>query len=163
MDQVKDVIELTIPAKAQYVGVVRLTVSGIASRLGFHYDDIEDIKLAVAEACTNVVDHAYKEVECAGGINVHFRIFEDRLEIVVKDEGRSFDIRAVKERSGPIENHLPFTSIRERGLGLHLMETLMDQVDIHGGNGVVVTLTKFMQRDEVERNVDSPAKTESHR
>lgn len=111
-------------------GVVRLTVSGIANRLGFHYDDIEDIKLAVAEACTNAVDHAYKELECQGSVRVTFRIFGDRLEIRVKDEGKSFDIEAVKKRSGPIENHLPFTLMRERGLGLHLMETLMDHVDI---------------------------------
>ncbi|EGK09502.1 anti-sigma B factor RsbW [Kroppenstedtia eburnea] len=161
MDQTKDIV-LTIPAEAQYVGVVRLTVSGIANRLGFHYDDIEDIKLAVAEACTNAVDHAYKELECQGSVRVTFRIFGDRLEIRVKDEGKSFDIEAVKKRSGPIENHLPFTLMRERGLGLHLMETLMDHVDIQVGKGVVVTLTKFIHRDEVDRDVNSPAKTESH-
>ncbi|MFS8513265.1 MAG: anti-sigma B factor RsbW, partial [Planifilum fulgidum] len=52
-EQPKDMIELTIPAKADFVGVVRLAVSGIASRMGFSYDDIEDLKVAVAEACTN--------------------------------------------------------------------------------------------------------------
>ncbi|MFD1427085.1 serine/threonine-protein kinase RsbW [Kroppenstedtia sanguinis] len=161
MNQTKDIV-LTIPAEAQYVGVVRLTVSGIANRLGFHYDDIEDIKLAVAEACTNAVDHAYKELECQGCVKVTFCIFGDRLEIRVKDEGNSFDIEAVKKKSGPIENHLPFTSMRERGLGLHLMETLMDHVDVQVGKGVVVTLTKFIHRDEVDRDVNSPAKTESH-
>lgn len=163
MNQMKDVIEMTLPAKAQYVGVVRLAVSGVANRLGFSYDDIEDLKLAVAEACTNAVDHAYKEVEGDGSIAVSFRIFGDRLEIKVKDEGCSFDIAAVKKKSGPIESHQPFTLMRERGLGLHLMETLMDRVDIRGGQGVIVTLTKFIQRDEVDRDVDSPAKTESHR
>jgi serine/threonine-protein kinase RsbW len=126
MDQTKDIV-LTIPAEAQYVGVVRLTVSGIANRLGFHYDDIEDIKLAVAEACTNAVDHAYKELECQGRVMVTFRIFGDRLEIRVKDEGNS-----------------------------------LDHVDIQVGKGVVVTLTKFIQRDEVDRDVNPPAKTESH-
>ncbi|MDA8354403.1 MAG: anti-sigma B factor RsbW [Firmicutes bacterium] len=163
MDQTKDVIKLVIPAKAQYVGVVRLTVSGIANRLGFNYDEIEDMKLAVAEACTNAVDHAYRECEDKGNIDVTFHIFGDRLEIKIKDEGNSFDIAAVKKRCGPIENQLPFISMRERGLGLHLMETLMDRVDIHGGQGVVVTLTKFTNRDEVDQDVDSPAKTESNR
>ncbi|MGV3487465.1 MAG: anti-sigma B factor RsbW, partial [Tuberibacillus sp.] len=42
-----DTINLTIPAKPDYIGVVRLTISGIASRMGFLYDDIEDIKVAV--------------------------------------------------------------------------------------------------------------------
>ncbi|OYD06776.1 anti-sigma B factor RsbW [Paludifilum halophilum] len=160
MDQPKDLIELTIPAKAQYVGVVRLAVSGIANRMGFSYDDIEDMKLAVAEACTNAVDHAYTDQ--LGKVDVIFRIYRDRLEIRIKDEGNSFDIAAVKQRSGPIENHLPLTAMRERGLGLHLMETLMDRVDIDGGKGVVVTLTKFMQRDEVDHDVDSPAETRSY-
>ena len=58
-----DVIELKIPAKADYVGVVRLLVSGLANRMGFAYDDIEDVKVAVAEACTNVVTHARLETE----------------------------------------------------------------------------------------------------
>lgn len=160
MNQPKDLIELSMPAKSQFVGVVRLTVSGIANRMGFHYDDIEDMKLAVAEACTNAVDHAY--TGCEGKVDVSFRMFEDRLEIRIKDNGNSFDIAAVKARSGPIEKNLPINAMRERGLGLHLMETLMDRVDIHEGEefkGVVVTLTKFKLRDEVERCVDSPAKT----
>ncbi|MDR6227565.1 anti-sigma B factor RsbW [Desmospora profundinema] len=156
-----DRIELAIPAKAQYVGVVRLTVSGIANRMGFDYDEIEDMKLAVAEACTNAVDHAYSGK--AGNIVIQFRIYRDRLEVMVKDEGNSFDIDCVKRRSGPIDSRLPLTAMRERGLGLHLMETLMDRVEINGSQGVVVTLTKFIRRDEVDQDVDSPAETQSHR
>ncbi|SMO89103.1 anti-sigma B factor RsbW [Melghirimyces algeriensis] len=163
MDQTKEIIEMTLPAKAQYVGVVRLTVSGIANRLGFHYDDIEDMKLAVAEACTNAVDHAYKKSVVKGKIGVTFFIFEDRLEVQIKDEGNSFDIAAVKKRCGPIEKHHPFAAMRERGLGLHLMEALMDRVDIYGGQGVVVSLTKYIHRDEVDSNVNSPTKTQSNR
>ncbi|MFC4075330.1 anti-sigma B factor RsbW [Salinithrix halophila] len=160
MDQSKELVELTIPAKAEYVGVVRLAVSGIANRMGFHYDDIEDMKLALAEACTNAVDHAYSGRE--GQIAVSFFVHDDRLEMKVKDEGNSFDIAAVKQRSGPIENDMPLTAMRERGLGLHLMETLMDRVDIDGDRGVVVTLTKFIDRDEVDHVVDSPTETQSH-
>ncbi|PTM53299.1 anti-sigma B factor RsbW [Desmospora activa] len=156
-----DQIELAIPAKAQYVGVVRLAVSGIANRMGFDYDDIEDMKLAVAEACTNAVDHAYSGK--AGQIVIRFQIHQDRLEVVVKDEGNSFDIDTVKRRSGPINTCLPLTAMRERGLGLHLMETLMDRVVIDGSRGVVVTLIKFIRRDEVDHDVDSPAKTQSNR
>jgi serine/threonine-protein kinase RsbW len=156
-----DRIELTIPAKAQYVGVVRLTVSGIANRMGFDYDEIEDMKLAVAEACTNAVDHAYSGK--TGHIVVQFGIYRNRLEVMVKDEGNSFDIECVKRRSGPIDSRLPLTAMRERGLGLHLMETLMDRVEIDGSQGVMVTLTKFIRRDEVDQDVDSPAETQSHR
>ena len=40
-----DYIEIRVPAKPQFVSVIRLTVSGLASRVGFNYDDIEDLKL----------------------------------------------------------------------------------------------------------------------
>ena len=58
-----DYIEIRVPAKAQYVGVARLTISGLASRVGFTYDEIEDLKIASSEAITNAVQHAYKEDE----------------------------------------------------------------------------------------------------
>jgi len=55
MNQVMDYIEMKIPAKPDYVGVIRLTLSGIASRMGFTYEEIEDIKIAISEATTNAV------------------------------------------------------------------------------------------------------------
>ena len=48
-----DYIEIKIPAKPDYLGVIRLTLSGIASRMGYTYEVIEDIKIALSEACTN--------------------------------------------------------------------------------------------------------------
>ena len=60
MREAFDYIEMKIPAKPEYVGVIRLTLSGIASRMGFTYDLIEDLKIAASEAITNAVQHAYK-------------------------------------------------------------------------------------------------------
>lgn len=56
-----DYIEMKVPAQPEYVGIIRLTLSGVASRMGYTYDEIEDLKIAVSEACTNAVQHAYKE------------------------------------------------------------------------------------------------------
>jgi serine/threonine-protein kinase RsbW len=56
-EQPLDLVNLVIPAKTDFVGIARLAVSGIANRMGFSYDDIEDLKLAVSEACTNAVVH----------------------------------------------------------------------------------------------------------
>ena len=75
-----DYIEIKIPAKAQYVGVARLTISGLASRLGFTYDDIEDLKIASSEAITNAVQHAYKEDE-EGEVVVGCALYEDKLKL----------------------------------------------------------------------------------
>lgn len=63
MNEPFDYIEVKIPAKPEFVGVIRLTLSGIASRMGFAYEEIEDLKIATSEACTNAVQHAYKQNE----------------------------------------------------------------------------------------------------
>lgn len=152
-DQPLDLVNLTIPAKPDYVSLARLTISGIGSRMGFTYDDIEDMKLAVAEACTNVVDHAY--MDGRGEINLCYTIFSDRLVIEVVDHGNSFDVEETNARIGPINVEPTLNTVRERGLGLYLMKTLMDHVDIKGDNGVIVTMIKYFQKDEVESHVES--------
>ncbi|MHB8146557.1 MAG: ATP-binding protein, partial [Vulcanimicrobiaceae bacterium] len=53
-----NVVELRIPSRAEWVALARLTVATVASRLHFSIDEIEDIKLSVAEACTNAIQHA---------------------------------------------------------------------------------------------------------
>lgn len=146
-----DVIELKIPAKADYVGVVRLLVSGVANRMGFTYDDIEDVKIAVAEACTNVVTHAYLEDD--GKIHVQCKVYNDQLGITIKDRGASFDIEQIEKNVGPVDTDHPVDSLKEGGLGIYLMKSLMDRVDIASHGGVVVQMTKFLQRDEVEHDV----------
>lgn len=52
------VVDLAIPATAQHLRLVRLTASGMAAELGFSVDDIEDLRLAVDEACAVLIDHA---------------------------------------------------------------------------------------------------------
>ncbi|AUS07690.1 anti-sigma B factor RsbW [Laceyella sacchari] len=148
-----DLVNLTIPAKPDYVGIARLAVSGIANRMGFSYDDIEDLKLAVSEACTNAVDHAY----CGGDgeIEVSCNIFSNRLEIEVVDRGNSFNIEEIEKRTGPIEVGPTMNALRERGLGVFLMRSLMDHVDIKGDNGVIVTMTKYIRKGVVESHVES--------
>ncbi len=154
-----DHIQMTVPAKPEYVGVVRLTVSGVANRLGFTYDDIEDMKIAVAEACTNVVNHAYQG---EGTMSVSFYLHADRIEIIIADRGQSFDVKGLRDRLGPVDASKPVGDLKEGGLGLFLINTLMDKVEISDESGVVLMMTKFLQGDEVEQNVDglSPAQPE---
>ena len=152
MTATADVIEMTVPAKPEYVGVIRLSVSGIANRLGYTYDDIEDIKIAIAEACTNVVNHAYQEGEMENNMHLSFTVHEDRLELIVADQGGAIDLQKLKEEKAPIDGEQAIEELKEGGLGLFLIETLMDQVDIHGESGVMITMTKFLRRDEVEQS-----------
>ncbi|MBU8908758.1 anti-sigma B factor RsbW [Desertibacillus haloalkaliphilus] len=151
MTQIGDFVDLKVPAKPEYVGIVRLTVSGIANRIGYSYDDIEDIKIAVAEACTNVVDHAYED---SGNIAVSFHVCDDRLEIIVADKGESYDLDELRATLGPIDVDKPIGELKEGGLGLFLINTLMDKVEISEESGVVIVMTKFLHRDGVEQDVD---------
>jgi serine/threonine-protein kinase RsbW len=144
-EQPLDLVNLVIPAKNDFVSVARLAISGIANRMGFSYDEIEDLKLAVSEACTNAVDAKCTNGE--GDIKVSCNIFSNRLEIEVMDEGKS----------GLFENNPPVQTLREQDLGIYLIESLMDQVDIQEEGGIVVKLTKFIKENGVEEHVGSPA------
>lgn len=146
---IRDVMEMSVPAKSAYISVVRLTVSGVAHRLGFTYDDIEDIKVAISEAVTNAVQHAYQRNE-QGTVGVGFRLYDDRLEMMVADDGHSFDFERVYDKVGPVPEDVPVQQLSEGGLGLLLMETLMDQVHISSDHGVMVLMTKYVQRDRVK-------------
>ncbi|MGM9924935.1 MAG: anti-sigma B factor RsbW [Bacillus sp. (in: firmicutes)] len=149
MKQGYDYVEMKIPAKPEYISVIRLTLSGIASRMGFTYEGIEDLKIAVSEACTNAVQHAYAGAE-AGEVVIGFGLYEDRLEVMVADKGDSCDFEQVRRDLGPYEEHHNVEFLREGGLGLYLIETLMDKVSIHQSQGVTVFMTKFLEREQVE-------------
>ncbi|TDQ36717.1 anti-sigma B factor RsbW [Aureibacillus halotolerans] len=154
MKEVFDFVEMTIPAKPEYVGVVRLTVSGVANRMGFNYEEIEDVKVALSEACTNAVHHAYQDDE-DGEIKIGFGVYEDRLELMVSDSGKSIDLNGIKKKLGPVSTDTPVDHLTEGGLGLFLIDTLMDKVELTSEAGVVVLMTKFLERDEVEDSVDT--------
>ncbi|WP_062350879.1 anti-sigma B factor RsbW [Bacillus kwashiorkori] len=155
MNQPTDIIELKLPPKPEYVGIVRLTLSGIASRMGFCYEDIEDIKIAVSEAITNAVQHAYKDGD-SGDVMVKFRVFRNKLKIDVLDRGDSFDYHHIKQKKSTYSNNEPVESMREGGLGLFLIETLMDEVEILRENGcTIVCMAKFLEREQVERDAET--------
>lgn len=146
-----DYVEMKVPAKAEYVGVIRLSISGIASRVGFSYEAIEDMKVAVSEAMTNVISHAYEKDE-AGDVMLGFGIYEDQLEVMVSDQGESFKFEEIKNRIGPLseeEEEQPASELREGGFGLLLINALMDKVEINNRYGVVVLMTKYLNETEV--------------
>lgn len=131
-------ITLTIPSLSDYVGVARLTASGIASRMKFTHEDIEDIKIAVSEACTNAVQYAYGD--SMGDITLVFNLLENALEIRVKDQGKGFDSTA------PVDSQAAMNDPDKMGLGLGIvfMRSLMDHVEHRSTpeNGTEVLMVK---------------------
>lgn len=83
--------------------------------MGFSYDAIEDLKVAISEAVTNAVEHAYEEKE-SGEITVGFGLYEDRMEIMVADRGGSFDLEEVKNGTGPYQSDEPVEKSGKEGL-----------------------------------------------
>jgi anti-sigma regulatory factor (Ser/Thr protein kinase) len=110
-------LELTLPARAENVAVVRHAVGGVGEALAVDDQTLSDIKLAVTEACTNVVVHAYPDGE--GPLGVLASLRDDRLTIVVRDEGRGI---------------VPRTDSPGLGLGLPLIATLADSLELGTGD-----------------------------
>lgn len=145
-DDVQKVM-LQLPASADYVDIVRLNLYGIASKMGFTYEDIEDMKVAVSEACNNSVLYAYGQED--GMVDVIFEVGEDALSITVKDEGESFDrMDSPTERITLHDKDL--NDVQVGGLGFYLMQALMDDVSVinEAGRGTIVTLTKRLNFSE---------------
>src|SRR5690625_1647620 len=134
-----DFIEMKFPAKAAYVGVARLSTSGIAHRMGFTYEDIEDLKVAISEAFSNAVTHAYDD---GGEVTVGYGVYKDRLEMMVADHGGSFNLQEIKDDIGPYKSTESIEELREGGFGLFLINTLMDKVEMNTKYGVIVLMTK---------------------
>lgn len=145
-----DYIEVRIPPKPQYVSVIRLTISGLANRIGFSYDEIEDLKIATSEAITNVVHHAYK-TDVTGEIIIGCALFKEKIEIMIADYGSSFNFEEIKSKIGPYQQGERISGLREGGLGFYLMETLMDEVMINNDGGVTVLMTKHVAREQCDK------------
>src|SRR3954452_23529121 len=113
----REVLELEIPARPEFVALVRLVVSSVAStRRVLAEERIDDVKLAVSEACTNAI-------EAHGAVNTHDHVVvrliegDDRLEVLIDDRGRGFDPATLPEH--PPVTH-PERLNFERGLGTPL-------------------------------------------
>ena len=140
----RDQIELRVPSKSEYVSVVRLTASGIANRLGFSYEDIEDIKVAVAEACVNCIQHAYPKRSDKDEIVVKFALTISYLEMVVRDFGKGIS----QETVGKYLNINGEKKKDEPGFGIFLMKNLMDELNYNKGvtKGTEVRMKKYISR-----------------
>ncbi len=127
-----DVVELRVPCKAEWVALARLSVAAVASRLHFSIDEIEDIKLAVAEACTNAIQHA----QGSSFIEIRCEALPDGLRINVRDHGLGTRSETMHSRDTDDE--------RIGNLGVFLIRSLMDDVsyDVHPEDGTHLVMVK---------------------
>lgn len=117
-------VHLTIPAKPEYITLVRLALTGLWRLGSFSDEALADLKLAVTEACSNSVRHAYKGRE--GNVQVDYELHPDRLVIEVSDDGAGFDPNRWEDERGELS---------EGGLGLAIIRSLTDELELGDGNG----------------------------
>lgn len=133
-------IELILPARAENVAVVRHALGALGETLDVDSRTLSDLKLAVTEACTNVVVHAYNGEE--GPMEVAASIdSESALEVVVRDNGPGITPRA--DSPG-------------LGLGLPLIATLTDSVELSRNPKDQTEVRMIFRLDEVEDDSWAP-------
>ncbi len=117
-------LNLRIPSQTEKLILAREFVAGAAKGFGFKEDDVNNIALAVDEACTNIIKHAYKY---AGdkAIDIVVSMNNPEFEILIEDQGKHFDPTDV-----PVPDMKEYMSHYKRGgLGMYLMKKLMDKVE----------------------------------
>ncbi|MGH3111337.1 MAG: ATP-binding protein [Gaiellaceae bacterium] len=136
------VVRLSFPAKADYLLLARLALSGVVRTLPVGPELLADLKLAVTEACGNAVRHAYDDA-AEGSVGVAFVVADDRLEMIVEDEGAGIDV--------PVASHVDQDAAPaelDGGMGMSIIRAIVDELEIRegaDGRGTVVHMTKYLE------------------
>jgi len=132
-------IHLRIPAKAEYITLCRLALTGLAQLRDIGDDTMADLKLALTEAVSNSVRHAYGD-KGDGHVDVTYELYPDRLGIQVVDDGDGFDPDAAPVFDGQ--------ELSEGGLGIAIIRTIADEFEIEskpGSRGSRLRFVKFLE------------------
>ena len=134
------VVRLSFPAKPDYLLLARLALSGIGRTTPVSDELLADLKLAITEACGNSVRHAYPGGE--GDVSVSYVFDRDAIELIVEDQGVGLAAGDTTPGSGPGDS----------GMGMSIMRTIVDELEIHpgaDGRGTVVRMTKRLSAPSV--------------
>lgn len=134
---------LHIESRTERLIAVRDFVSAAAREFGFADEEISKIALAVDEACTNVIKHAY-EFDSGKEITVTVKRGNGAFEVAISDTGKQFNPSNLQ----PPDMKEYLTHFRRGGLGVYLMKTLMDKVEYNfePGKPNEVRLIKYLSQ-----------------
>jgi serine/threonine-protein kinase RsbW len=128
-------IRLRIPAKPEYVTLCRLALTGLSRVRPLPEETLADLKLALTEACSNAVRHAYTDGE--GSVEIRYLLHRDRVVIEVLDEGDGFEL---EEPGDSLED------LTEGGLGIAIIRAVADELEIGTREGVRGSRLRFVKR-----------------
>jgi serine/threonine-protein kinase RsbW len=129
-------VRLSVPARAEYIALARLALSGLADIVGLSEEQLADLKLALTEAVSNSVRHAY--AGGAGLVSIAYELTGDALAVEVVDDGKGFD----PERPAPLEGE----ELTEGGLGIAIIRTIVDEFELQSQPGVRGSRLRFVKR-----------------
>ena len=132
---------LDVPSDPAVMSAVRALTDKMSSATGFDGEETDRLVLAVDEACTNVIRHAYCN-KTDGRISISFAAEEDRLEIAIRDFGKGGDPATFRGRE--------FEEVRPGGLGMHFIRSAVDRIeyDWPPGGGMVLKMVKLISKQE---------------
>ena len=129
-------VRLRVPARAEYIALARLALSGLAAIVALPEELLADLKLALTEAVSNSVRHAY--ADGAGFVSIAYELSGDALTVEVVDDGQGFD----PNRPPTLEGE----ELTEGGLGIAIIRTIADQFELHSQPGVRGSRLRFVKR-----------------
>lgn len=131
-------VKVEFLSRSENEGFARMVAASLVSQLDPTIEELADIKTAVSEAVTNAIVHGYGENR--GYITMHCTLYDDAIEIIVKDNGKG--IEDVEKAREPLYTTNP--EMERSGMGFTVMETFMDEMQVESivGVGTKVTLRK---------------------
>jgi serine/threonine-protein kinase RsbW len=127
MNTTAEIIELILPFKAEYVSIARLTASGIANRVGFDIETIEDIKVAIAEVCNKLISLGSTSAQ---NYKIIFKIASDNLTIIFECIDKS--LNCIFNNDG-------------EELGISIINALMDSVEPCASDNYILSMSKALE------------------
>lgn len=142
----RECLDIRIPSHPKMMKLVRSTVSQACEMVGFCARDSHQIVLAVDEGCTNIIRHCYRGCS-EDDIVIRIRLFNNRIEIMLRDFGEEIDVEKVREcieaRRRELKKQGP---VRPGGLGVMLIDSIMDRVQYKSSQkfGTVLKMVKYV-------------------
>jgi serine/threonine-protein kinase RsbW len=140
--QTEDEVEVIIPARPEFVGVARLTAAAIAARHGFSYDEIEDLKIAVGEACTSLIISGGDQ---NGRMTIRYRLGTGTMEVRVEAKAPGVVMDLSAPAGSPRGDDILLDETR---MGIVLMQCLVDEADARQNEAEGTTEIRLVKRRE---------------
>ncbi|NOX33496.1 MAG: ATP-binding protein [Deltaproteobacteria bacterium] len=128
-------LSFTFPSHTSQLELIRLISTKVAAYVpAFSEENLDDIGLAMDEACTNVISHSYLN-DPKGMIKVEYTLGLDKIRIQIIDEGEKGQLFNPDDLS-PVDKEAYLQNLSRGGLGVHLIKKIMDEVEYTVSPGV---------------------------